>query len=230
MRYISRTALVLVVTALSVLTLTAQTQVSASQDAAPSLIGIPGALTWQNPPAQWKITNGDTLSITGGKGTNWFASPMGNGQSDNSPRLLVRPADDFVLSAKVTVDFHSQWDAGALVLYVNDALWAKLCFEMTVEKHPAIVSVVTRNLSDDNNSIAIQGSSVYLKVAKAGQAIFFYASEDGEKWTIIRAFSLGANPDLRIGFSSQSPIGEGCTSVFSEIHYLPKKVDLWSGK
>jgi regulation of enolase protein 1 (concanavalin A-like superfamily) len=210
-------------TALLLSTLTAAAQI-------PALAGIPEPLIWQHPTSSWKIENGQTLSITGGKATDWFASPMGGERRDNTPRLLFKPADDFVLSAKVTVDFRSRWDAGVLVLYVNDTLWAKLCFEMTIEKHPTIVSVVTRDRSDDNNSIAINGSSVYLKIAKAGQAIFFYASEDGEKWTIIRAFSLGAAPDLRIGFSSQSPVGDRCTSTFSEIHYLPKRVDLWSGK
>jgi regulation of enolase protein 1 (concanavalin A-like superfamily) len=102
---------------------------------------------------------------------------------------------------------------------------------MTIEKRPTIVSVVTRDLSDDNNSIAITGPSVYLKIAKAGQAIFFYASEDGRHWTIIRSFSLGKNtPDLRVGFSSQSPVGGGCTSRFSEIMYASRRVDLWSGQ
>jgi regulation of enolase protein 1 (concanavalin A-like superfamily) len=196
----------------------------------PVLEGVPGPLIWQHPPIHWDIDNGNALTITGGKGTDWFASPMGDGRIDNSSRLLFKPADDFVLSAKVEVGFHSQWDAGVLVLYVNDELWAKLCFEMTVEKHPAIVSVVTKGLSDDNNSMAIGGNSVYLKVAKAGQAIFFYASQDGKNWSIIRAFSLGANPDLRVGFSTQSPVGTGCTSVFSDIHYLAKRVDLWLGK
>jgi hypothetical protein len=230
LRSLSRFALILSVLALSVLTLTAQTQVSAQKDSALSLDGVPGPLTWQHAPAQWKIDSGKTLSITGGKQTDWFANPFDGAQTDNSSRLLFKPSVDFVLSAKVTVDFHSQWDAGVLVLYVNDALWAKLCFEMTIEKHPAIVSVVTRGISDDNNSIAIHGNSVYLKVAKAGQAIFFYASEDGVNWSIIRAFTLGKNPDLRIGFSSQSPAGDGCTTVFSDIQYLPKKVDLWAGK
>jgi regulation of enolase protein 1 (concanavalin A-like superfamily) len=203
---------------------------SAGSAPLPILNGIPGPLIWQHPPVEWKIDNGDTLSITGGKGTDWFVSPMGDGRSDNSSRLLFKPAKDFVLSAKVDVGFRSQWDAGVLALYVNDELWAKLCFEMTIEKHPAIVSVVTKGLSDDNNSIAIEGNSVYLKVAKAGQAIFFYASQDGKNWSIIRAFSLGANPDLRVGFSSQSPVANGCTTVFSDIHYLVKRVDLWSGK
>jgi uncharacterized protein len=214
--------------AFSVMTLTAQP--AERKDVAVALDGVPGPLTWQHAPARWKIDGGKTLSITGGKQTNWFADPFGGAQSDNTPRLLFKPAEDFVLSAKVTTDFRAQWDSGVLAMVVNDTLWAKLCFEMTIEKHPAIVSVVTRGISDDNNSIAIQGNSVYLKIAKAGQAIFFYASEDGEHWLIIRTFTLGKNPDLRIGFSSQSPVGDGCTTVFSEIHYLPKKINLWTGE
>jgi uncharacterized protein len=192
--------------------------------------GLPGPMLWQNSPVGWKTPPGGGLSITAGKQTDWFVSPMGGDQHDNSPRLIFQPADDFVLSARVTVDFRSQWDAGVLVLYVNDSVWAKLCFEMTVEKHPAIVSVVTKTLSDDNNSIAEAGSQVYLKIAKAGQAIFFYASEDGQNWKIIRAFSFGPGAKVRVGFSSQSPAGEGCTTVFDQIAYLPKRVDLWTGK
>lgn len=135
-----------------------------------------------------------------------------------------------MLSARVTVDFRSQWDAGVLVLYVNNATWAKLCFEMTVEKQPSIVSVVTKTTSDDNNSIAIHGSTVYLKIAKAGQAIFFYASEDGQNWKIIRAFSFGPGAEVRAGFSSQSPVGDRCTTTFDQISYQAKRVDLWTGK
>jgi regulation of enolase protein 1 (concanavalin A-like superfamily) len=196
----------------------------------PAIEGITGPITWQNPPTNWKIENKSTLTIEAGKKTDWFASPMDDYRVNNTPRLLFKPAEDFVLSAKVTVDFHSHWDSGALVLYVNDSLWAKLCFEMTLEKHPAIVSVVTRDTSDDNNSIPIDGPSVYLKVAKNGLGIFFYASQDGQNWSIIRSFSLGSAPDLHIGFSSQSPAGDGCKTVFSQIQYLPGKVDLWSGK
>ncbi|MGA2352118.1 MAG: DUF1349 domain-containing protein [Terracidiphilus sp.] len=231
MRKLSRFILMLSGIALSVLSITAQAQSSVGKVDAPFLAGVPGPLTWQHAPVQWKIEDGGkTLSITGGKQTDWFANPFDGALVDNSPRLLFKPSDDFALSAKVTVDFRSQWDAGVLVLYINDRVWAKLCFEMTIEKHAAIVSVVTRETSDDNNSIAIPGNSVYLKMAKAGAAIFFYASQDGEHWTIIRTFTLGKNPDLRIGFSSQSPTGNDCTTVFTQIEYVPRKIDLWSGR
>lgn len=208
----------------------AQTPVTTRSEAVPVLDAVPGPLVWQHPPAQWKIDNGNTLSITADKQTDWYDSAMYEAPRDNSARLLFKPADNFVLSAKVDVDFRSQWDSGVLVLYVNDSVWAKLCFEMTLEKHPLIVSVVTRGLSDDSISIPIQGTSVYLKVAKVGHAIYFFASEDGKSWSIIRIFSLGEDLDLRVGFSSQAPVGDRCTTTFSQIQYRPNIKDPWSGK
>lgn len=209
---------------------TTQAQASPSKDSVPVIAGIPGPLFWQHPASNWKFDGNQTLTIVADKKTNWYVSPAGDGKWDSSNRLLFRPADDFVLSAKVTVGYHSTWDAGGLVLYSNDSVWAKFGIEVTSEKKPTIVSVVTRAVSDDNNSIVISGSSAYLKIAKAGSGIFFYESEDGQNWSVIRAFSLGEHLDLRAGFSAQSPIGDGCRVEFSDIQYYPKRIDLWAGK
>jgi hypothetical protein len=35
---------------------------------------------------------------------------------------------------------------------------------------------------------------------------------------------------VRVGFSSQSPVGEGSTTVFDQIMYAARRVDLWTGK
>lgn len=230
MRKFPHFVLVLAGFMLSALAVFAQAPVAPRSEAAPVIAGLPGPLVWQHPPAHWKIDNGNTLSITADKQTDWYNSAMYEAPRDNSARLLFKPTDDFALSAKVDVDFKSQWDSGVLVLYVNDSVWAKLCFEMTIEKHPSIVSVVTRGLSDDSISIPIQGSSVYLKVAKVGHAIYFFASEDGKNWSILRIFSLGEKQDLRVGFSSQAPVGDRCTTTFSQIQYRPNIKDAWSGK
>ena len=208
----------------------ANAQAGTSDKTAPLLDGVPQPMFWQNVPASWKIDGRQTLTITSGKQTDWFVSPMGDSFRNNSPRLLFKPAGDFVLGTRVSIDFRSQWDAGALVLYVNDSRWAKLCFENTIDKRTAIVSVVTKDVSDDSTSIEMTGPSVYLKVAKAGSAIFFYASQDGQDWKIIRTFSLGKAPSLFIGFSSQSPVGDGVAAVFSDIRYEPRTVNLWLGK
>jgi regulation of enolase protein 1 (concanavalin A-like superfamily) len=202
----------------------------AAENSVPVLHGIPGPLEWKNVPLEWTVDEAGALSITAGKQTDWFISPLDGGKTENTPKLLFKPADDFVLSAKATVDFRSQWDAGVLVLFANDTVWAKLCFEFSLEKQPMIVSVVTRGLSDDNNSIAISGNTVYLKIAKIGQGIFFYASTDGKKWTIIRSFSLLPARQIRAGFSSQSPQGDKCRTIFSEIEYRAVRVNPWTGE
>lgn len=196
----------------------------------PVLKGVPGPLTWRNSPVAW-TAEGDTLTIAAGKTTDWFISPFDGKVSANSPMLLFQPAGDFVLRAKVTVPFRSQWDAGVLAVYADERTWAKLCFELSPAKQPTIVTVVTRGVSDDGNSIPIAGDTVFLQVGRLGQAIVFYASTDGRSWKLIRSFTLGNTPGLRVGFSAQSPTGEGCKVVFSEIRYSPRRIgDIWKGE
>lgn len=198
--------------------------------AEPAIDGIPGPLRWQNAPERWNVEGGSKLSITAGKRTDWFISPVDGDRRDNSPRLVFQPADDFVLSTRVTVDFSSQWNAGVLVVYALDDMWAKLCFERTIEGQPSIVTVATRKYSDDDTHFPIRSGSVYLKVAKAGQVVVFYASEDGRKWSIVRVFTFGPDVKVQAGFSSQSPIGDRATAVFEEIHYSARRVNIWTGE
>ena len=193
--------------------------------------GIPSPARWRNAAASSSVSEDGNLSITGGKSTNWFVNPADGHTEANSSVLLFKPAGEFTLRAKVTVDFHTKWDAGCLVVYADEATWGKFCFEMTQWMEPTVISVVTRGRSDDNNSIPISGGSVYLEIAKSGQGINFYASKDGRSWRLTRAFHLGATGPLELGFSSQSPVGEGCRTVFSEIRYTPKApADFWKGE
>jgi regulation of enolase protein 1 (concanavalin A-like superfamily) len=199
--------------------------------AAQTLPGVPAEQRWRNAPAAWKVEDGGDLSITAGKSTDWFVSPFEGRATATSPVLLFKADREFTLRAKVSVDFGAPWDAGCMAVYSNDATWGKLCLEMTQWKEPTIVSVVTRGRSDDNNSIPISGHSVYLEIAKSGQAILFYASTDGRSWRLTRAFHLGAEGPLEAGFSAQSPAGETCRAVFSEIRYSAKPpADFWKGE
>lgn len=191
---------------------------------------IPTTLRWENAPAEWRIEQAESLSITAGKRTDLFSDPQGTSVMNNSPRLLFTPPGNFVLSAKVTVEFAATFDAGVLLLYENQSSWAKLCFEYSPQKQPMIVSVVTRGYSDDCNSVCIDGNQIYLRIAKLDQAFAFHYSEDGHFWHLIRYFALGQTESVAVGFSSQSPMGERCTAVFSEISYAATKLtDIRSG-
>lgn len=204
---------------------------TAAQTQQKQVEALPSAVEWLNQPAVFKVNGNDSLSITSSKNTDWFASPLDESLTATSPKMLFLPDEEFVLSAKVTPDFRSKWDAGVLVVYLDERNWAKLCFEMTVDGRPSIDTVVTHGTSDDSVSMAITTPSVYLKIAKLGKVVLFYVSPDGRSWQMVRAFRMENVSGLRAGFSSQSPTGEGCRTEFSEIKYLKKRIaDVFTGE
>jgi hypothetical protein len=186
------------------------------------LPGIPGALQWTHAPVAWQINDGGGMTITAGPETDLFNDPAGNPPKDNVPSALFTPPDaNFLLSAKVRVGFASAYDAGVLQVREAEHLWGKLCFEVSPQGQPMVVSVVTHGLSDDCNSVLITGDEVYLRVSHKGQAYAFHYSLDGRTWHFVRHFALSgqANQALRAGFASQAPTGRQCQATFSEITY-----------
>jgi regulation of enolase protein 1 (concanavalin A-like superfamily) len=190
------------------------------------LTGIPARLGWLNKPVDWRLEPDGSLAIEAGPESDWFADPALETDKDDAPAALFTTADeDFILSARVTVPFASTFDAGVIQLRASDSLWGKLCFEYSPQGQAMIVSVVTRGRSDDCNSTVINGNQVYLRVARLGQNFAFHYSENGRSWSMVRYFTLGPVAELQAGFSSQSPTGQGCRSLFSEISYQPLRLD-----
>ena len=87
--------------------------------------------------------------------TDLYINPGGAESGDaasmlNAATLLgAPPTGDFQLSARVTVEFVAQYDAGVLMLWIDERHWAKFCFELSPAAEPMVVSVVTRDVSDD---------------------------------------------------------------------------------
>jgi len=184
-----------------------------------TLPGLPGALQWKNQPVDSKL-EGETLTIVAGELTDWFIDPAGAVNKGNAPIALFTPPDEqFTLRAKVSVEFAATFDAGVLFVYENETTWAKLCFEMSPQGKPMVVSVVTKGTSDDCNSLPIEGSTIYLRVARLGQAFAFHYSLDGKTWNLVRYFSLGTLSSLQMGLSSQAPTGKRCSASFAEVSY-----------
>jgi len=191
----------------------------------PTLIpGIPSKLSWQNRPASWQLDHQNVLTISAGSKTDWFVDPFDGTVAKNAPILLFTPNSDYVLSARVTVKFVTKWDAGALMLWGDNHHWAKLSYELSPDKVPTLVTVVTRGLSDDCNSKELRQDSVYLRIAKSGKTYVLYFSVDGSEWQILRTFSLDTDIPIRVGFEAQSPAGSGAVATFSSISYDPHRV------
>ena len=140
--------------------------------------------------------------------------------------MLLKAVDgDFELQAKVKTQHRQKWDAGVLMVYVNDSYWAKLCFEKAVQGPNRIICVVNNLVSDDSKSDIVKTDSVYLRMVKKEKSIRFAYSLNGLEWQTVRYFTLNEMENIKIGFASQSPAGESCTSQFSEIKLAEIKTD-----
>ena len=159
------------------------------------------------------------LTLTAGPRTDWFVSPADGSVKLDAVAQLESVEGDFVLSARVEVDFAATFDAGVLVLWHDERTWAKLCFEYSPDREPMVVSVVTRDVSDDANSTVIDGNAVWLRIARIGRAHAFHYSTDGERWNLVRHFALVPDAELQAGFLAQSPTGDGCSATFSDVRF-----------
>jgi uncharacterized protein len=190
---------------------------------------MPMPLRWLAPPARWRA-EGSTLELAAHPRTDWFVDPSGAREPTLDGAALVgEVAGDFVLSACVTVGFAATFDAGVLMLHASDTVWAKLCFELSPQREPMVVSVVTRGTSDDANGFVVDGDTVWLRIARMGPAFAFHASTDGSDWRLVRHFTLG-DVEPAVGFEAQSPTGDGCDVRFDDVRFEARRLrDLRDG-
>jgi regulation of enolase protein 1 (concanavalin A-like superfamily) len=153
-----------------------------------------------------------------------FIDPDGK-LSNNTAPVLLAPVDNtkpFTLTAKVTPQFLSTYDAGATYIWVKDTLWFKFAMERSEDGRIRIVSVRTNGTSDDNNHDVVTAKSVFMKISSDTKTVGFYYSLDAKKWQLIRLFKNDYPAKLWLGVSAQSPVGNGNSVAFENIA-LPQK-------
>jgi regulation of enolase protein 1 (concanavalin A-like superfamily) len=184
------------------------------------LAPLPMALEWQVAPLDWTVGLDGSLRIVAGPRTDLFVDPAGGPAALGAPRIAGVVEGAFQLSARVRADLHATFDAGALVLHAADHTWVKLALERSPQGAAMIVSVVTRGLSDDANGRVVTGDGIWLRVSRMGATCGLHASDDGERWELVRHFALDAPDGLAAGFLAQSPTGEGCTATFDDLRFV----------
>ena len=189
-----------------------------------SIPTLPGPLRWIGTPQAWNVSADNTVSITAGPKSDWFIDPENGLTVKNAPALVMPVQGPYMLRALAAAEHAATYDAAVLFVYVSDQVWAKLCLELSPQGQVTVVSVVTKGVSDDCNSVPVSGNAAYLRVAKLDRAYAFHYSSDGRFWNLIRYFTLGDHANAEIGFIAQSPTGEGCTASFREIAFAPQKL------
>lgn len=76
----------------------------------------------------------------------------------------------------------------------------------------AIVSVVTRGLSDDSSGPISVEDSIWLRLTRLGDTYDSHDSTEGSRWQLRCLFTLGPSANHRVGLCTQSPIGSGFTA------------------
>lgn len=149
--------------------------------------------------------------------TDYFVNPETNEVTANAPFFYKEVSGDFLLRARVSLDFTSTFDACVLLALDNERLWAKACFEMSDYGLPTIVSVMTNGRSDDANCISVDVTEVWLQLSRKGNVFGIHYSLDGKHFRMARLTFLPMNNTIKLGFEAQSPLGNGGVRNFSDV-------------
>ena len=160
-----------------ILLLPVQFNIHAQSSDSISIKGIPHKLFWENVLRAYKLYS-DSIVIECGEKTDMFRDPNVTYYTDNAPKLLFRPDDNFILTPSIQHSLASKWDEGVIVIKLDSMNRIKFCFERDYTGTHRVISVVTKDISDDFNSISIRGNTVFYKVAKADKVITLYCSTD----------------------------------------------------
>lgn len=192
---------------------------------------MPSKGAWMNAPLEFKGLGDDAFSITASEKTDFYNPVDGSPRAANAPMLLFPADETFVLTTAVKVDFKAEFDGGFLVVYSDADHWLKLLFEKSHYGPFSVCSSVTNDGTDDTVNADVPKNEVFLRITRAKDIFGFYYSVDGTTWNYIRYFRFPVKGPLKVGFASQSPTGERCTTVFSKVSYAPAAVrDFWSGE
>lgn len=182
---------------------------------------MPHEFAWINEPLDYSFNSG-RLTVNVPPVSDFFRDPAGDFIKDTAPYLYTLIEEDFVLTTRVNVEMISEYDSGCLMVMENEKNWAKVCYEY-IKGIPTIVSVVTKNTSDDCVSSKVGPNKPYLKIQRVGNCFGFHYSLDSITWEMVRYFQMDCSEAIKVGVVAQSPIGQGCRVEF-ELLKLEKRM------
>ena len=162
---------------------------------------------WINIPKNFGF-DAEGMFIESANGTDFFNNPENGDVATSAPFYFVEHSNDFVATALVQPDFASQWNAVSLMVYSDSSHWIKFAFENSDATGKSIVSVVTREVSDDANGVQLNTEdAIWLRIIRKNDLYAMHYSTDGLQYKMARLAQLKTPPKIRIGIEAQSPVG-----------------------
>ena len=170
--------------------------------------------TMNNADVQQK---GNQIVMKASKGTNLFNGVSGLWKCTDFPYYYTKVNGDFCFECKVSVEFKEEYDLGSLVIFDNENCWVKFAYELSDQGAPSMITVVTRDISDDCNGEPINSPFVWLSVCRQGNVFAMHYSKDKINWKLARICSVPMTDEVCVGISAQCPSGESCTAYFEDL-------------
>ena len=142
----------------------------------------------------------------------------------NAPFYYTEIEGNFVIKSKVSHEFKDVYDSASLMIMKDLECWAKACYEYTDFGTHAVVSVVTNGFSDDANGCNLEGNTAWLQICRVDNNFAIHYSTDGEKFYMMRFFTLPAGPIMKVGLLAQCPLGNGGKRIYENLTIEKKTV------
>lgn len=188
---------------------------------------LPFQQALNGPAGQFADVQGAVITMKAGKETDFFIEPGTPPYEFANAPLLLKTVDNtkpFTFSCKTTPTHKVKYDAGMAFIFVDEKNWLKFAFEADERMNKRLVTVKTAGFSDDNNHDAVKSDFVYLKISSDTKVIGFYYSLDNKEWQLVRVFKNDYPSVIRLGVGTQSPAGDGNSSVFEAIQFSEQSV------
>jgi regulation of enolase protein 1 (concanavalin A-like superfamily) len=188
---------------------------------------LPFQESLNGPAGKFATVEGSQITLKAEKQTDFFIEPGTPPYEFANAPLLLKSVDNtkpFTFSCKTTPVHQVKYDAGMAFIFVDEKKWLKFAFEADERMNKRLVTVKTAGYSDDNNHDAVKSNYVYLKISSDTKVIGFYYSLDNQSWQLVRVFKNEYPSVIRLGIGTQSPAGEGNSSVFEEIQFSRQAV------
>lgn len=168
-------------------------------------------LKWLNQPNSFSIEN-NTMKVVAEKGTDYFNNPEDGSIASTAPLLYKQVKGDFVAKALVRPDFSSMWNAVSIMVHIDSLNWIKFAFENSDATGQSIVSVVTKNVSDDaNGAILSNHNQIWLKLIRKGNIYSMLWSIEDKDYKMARLTAMPPVDSLKVGIEAQCPVGDSAS-------------------
>lgn len=175
------------------------------------------SFAWMNKPAVFAWEN-QVLKVKAEEATDFFNNPVDGSKIATAPFLYQMVEGNFIAKTLVRPDFSAQWNAVSLMVYLDSLNWIKFAFEESDATGRSIVSVVTRDVSDDANGVILADQdAVWLKIIRQNDNYAMHWSLDDRKYHMARLTAMPPADMVKVGIEAQCPAGSSATH---EIHFF----------